>query len=225
MNQPDPNESIPITTEFISSILKELVASISIPEQSEQIKGWYMMRAFGVEARWFYLKQPDALGREKVRVHLIVEEYAERLVALAETHPDAFDLACYIGGSHWGLVGHKGFCSKSIRAFSAQVLQGKVKRPKRRGAPKGKTAFLRLQQYTLCRWVVETSSLKLTRNVSPSGDSVSACDLVAAAFSEAGMHVTYSQLLDLCKKPNYKEIRDLSVWLSQKAPLPILRQE
>lgn len=225
MNQPDPNASSPMTTEFVASLLKELVARISIPDRTEEMPGGYLMGVFDVGFEWAHLKQPDALGREKVRVHKIEEEQAERLVKFAEGNTDAFDLACYIGGSHWGLVGSSIACSESIRCFSAGVLCGKIKRPKRNGRPKGAQLYLRILQYGLCLWAAENSTLTLTRNVSPSGDAVSACDLVAAAFSEAGMHVTYSQLLDLCQKKNFKEIRDMSIRLSQKAPLPSLRQE
>ncbi len=112
MKQPDPNEGSPITNEFIESILKELVDKISIPDPSEEMPGGYLIGVFDVGFEWAHLKQPDALGREKVRVHMIEEEQAEGLVKLAERNTDAFDLACYIGGSHWGLTGNGSACSE-----------------------------------------------------------------------------------------------------------------
>lgn len=200
-----------------------IVAAIELPHESDVIPGSYMAGSFGVEPVWLKLAEVDEYGRSECRAFVVDEKNALDLVDMAATYPDAFDYARYIGGSQIACLGSHLEMSEAIRCFSARVLCGQQRRPTKKGPLKSTWAMPRMYQYAMCRWVSAGTGLFLIRNDEKSNRRNSACDMVAEVLSEVGskkMKVSYNQLKDLCYKPNFDHVRNLS---ERAWPTPVIR--
>ena len=124
--------------------------------------------------------------------------------AFASSSPDAFDaVACR--------------CAEFIRTgqpipieFSqwvADLLEGKVERPKVLHRPRNKDWKAKAMKILLVQLCKYRFNLALTRNDETS-HSLSGCDAVAEAFSVCGLPTKYHELKRLMVHPDYAKLRD-----------------
>ena len=199
-----------VSIESLNQVLSDVLDGMDLSPPENPIPGWYMMAAFEIDTVHVPLANPDGLGRQSVRVQVIDETDAGALVELAQSNPEAYDLAAYIAGVQMAHGGGDFARSATIKLFGAQVLCGQIPRPPRKGRPKGVDAHIRVLQYALCRWVEATSELHLMRNSNSKKDRISAIDAVVKAFAARGMHYTYSSIENVHKADSYSDVRLIS---------------
>lgn len=145
---------------------------------------------------WASLLEVGAVRREfgTGEVWVMPEAAARRLVAIAETSPDAFDAASSVAA---GYIAAGFDMPLPLRVFAAQALNGERKRPVSKGRRRRDDALKILWQYSLARLVHERGEVPLARNRESQND-FNACQLVADAFTRADMRTTYQDMETLC---------------------------
>ena len=185
-----------VLDEVARDILKNFGGKKAIP-------GWHILFGGAV----------NELQVGQARIITLTDERASKLTKLAETDYGAFDAACYLAGTLFG-IGHlteTTACPLALRIFGGRVLRGEITRPVCKGGKRVDDVPLRAFQYRLCRFVADLAPLPLTRNRQPSGPpSFTACDAVAEAFALAGYPATYERMASLCYDTAHSDIRALA---------------
>lgn len=167
--------------------------------------GWMLMGSMDVG----FIEVGDA------KIPCLNEARSAELIELAGTNCHAFDLAQYVAAMQIAILKANGIdMCPSLTLFGAEILSGERVRPTQKGRPLGSDASTRVWQYTLCRSIVGTTTLRLAKSDASCGlESFCACDAVADAFCRAGRHTTYSQIKSICFDPGYKDVRDLADYI------------
>ncbi|MBQ0716915.1 MAG: hypothetical protein KBT76_05910 [Sulfitobacter litoralis] len=195
-------DRIEIETELDGVVSRLLAKNV---EGYEFALGWQLFPAVGVDI----IKIGDASAP------YISEADATKLITLASKNCHAFDLAQHVAGMQIAILKATGVdMCPSITMFGAQILNGEKVRPLQRGRPLSSDTHLRVWQFLLCKFLVATTTLRLTRNdASNSSGNFSACDAVADAFCRSNHHTTYAQVKSLCFDKGAKDLRELADYL------------
>ncbi|MCL3880770.1 hypothetical protein [Marivita sp. GX14005] len=194
-----------VSKDEIETALDSAVSGIaSQANQGKQLApGWHLMSAIGV----------DFIEIGEAKFPHLDEARAAKLVDLACKNCHAFDLAQHIAGMQIVALKVTGVDTCPVlTTFGAKILNGEAKRPRQYGRPLGNDALLKLWQYLLCKFIVATTTVRLTRN-DATDDGFSACDAVADAFTRANRYTTYSQVKSVCFDKGAKEIRELADYI------------
>lgn len=170
-------------------------------EGSEVMPGWQLLSSVG----------PIFMRAGSANLVELNDEQSRKLVELSEADPAAFDLAAYTA-SRYVAVGALIPADKfppSLRLFAGEVLAGERQRPKVRGRQASDT-YLRLTKYLLARFVDAKTQIPLSKNKYRERESVSACCIVAEAFTNAGRFTTSEQVHSLCYDQNYHHLREFA---------------
>ncbi|WP_156362597.1 hypothetical protein [Rubellimicrobium mesophilum] len=168
--------------------------------------GWPVLFALGVDV--VHLD-------DRRHVYMLGEEASAELVALAESNPAAYDGAGYVSGM---LIAADLPLNPALQRFTAEVLTGERARPKRKGRPSGRETLLKVQQYSLARFLAEAEDvdIPLGRNdEQANGGDAPWCvfEAIADAFTSAGRRTTYADMKSLFYAPNYADLRRLGDFL------------
>lgn len=200
-------DAAPATREEILEALAPLVRDLLDNEKRkpDAMPGWVLHKKYGVRM----------LRLESGALTVFSDEALIQILIDAKTDAEAFDLACRAVADR---VLVNAPLPDNARVFASSVLTGVRKRPKSgRGHSKG--ALLRILQYLLCCSVRDEYGLPLTQNDQPSPyrdrEPLSACGLVADAFTAAGKRTTSEALRRLCAHKDFAKHRQVADYYSR----------
>lgn len=196
----------PATRERILEGLAPIVRGILDHDtgKPDALRGWALLHKYGVRPAW-------SDGPERAPL-MVSNERLKPLLDDAKTDGAAFDLACRVIADR---VLVDAPMPDFARVFAAAVLTGLRTRPKS-GRGHGGRVTLRMVQYLLCLEVKAEFEIPLTPNDEPSphrgGDFLTACELVADAFTAAGSHVEARKLKDYCYHKSHSDMRKTTLY-------------
>ncbi|MDE3240283.1 MAG: hypothetical protein KGN33_15090, partial [Paracoccaceae bacterium] len=161
---------------------------IEASKDNEPIRGWRSLFEIGFSFQEY--------SRGKIPV--LTEQGYGILLHRAATEPNAFDAATYVAGMS---IAAQHPIPPSLLLFASRVLTGEVVRPKQRGRPVTKNIYFPVFQYFLIIFVAKKYAIQIGRSTDKKAgraSSLSACDIVANAFSRAGRKTPYSVLRSIC---------------------------
>lgn len=185
-----------VDREVIEEQLDEIVpAFLDSFEGKQIIPGWRVLLMLDLH---YHENGP-------LRVPYLEGEQLKKLLALVEVSPDAFDAAGYLAG--FALAA--GFpLAPELNQFAAEVLAGERNRPNRRGRPLSDGKLIAIYKIALVYFLHEKAGVPISRNRENSGESqYNACEAVAAAFSRAGNHTTFTQVASLVYDEAHASLR------------------
>jgi hypothetical protein len=201
---PEPNKAAIKAANLASlevALENEARRTLAELDSKKSLPGWHTLPSFG----------QNVMRVGPITIPKMTDDQAAALVKLAETDPHAFDAASYVAGLHvtaLHLTGGRGFPAP-LRIFAARVLRDELRRPERPGRSKGNPIWP-VRLLVLCH-AAALSGIPLTGGRERKGPgTVTACAMVAEAFTRAGRHVDESYLAKLCHHPGYAEIRALA---------------
>ncbi len=151
----------------------------------------------------------------KSKFPMLTDAKAAELVERAKFDPHAFDAASYLAAVQFSLGKRTVLidCPNSLVSFGVSVLSGDLKRPTQRGRKHRTDILLVMLQYALCRLVANTLRLPLGKNIASrekEARTLSACELVAEAFTRAGATVTAKHLESFCYDAGFAQVREVA---------------